>query len=394
MTIIPYSRQDISEDDIAAVADVLRSDFLTTGPEVPKFEQAIASYVAAQHAVAVASATAGLHLACIALGVGRGTSVWTSTNSFAASANCARYCGAAVTFLDIDPATGNLCIDALEAKLNAGGKRPTALIAVHYSGRPLDMPRIAALAKLYNFRVIEDAAHALGAAYTDGTKVGSGHHSDATVFSFHPVKPITTGEGGIVTTQDPTVAERIALLRSHGITRDDAQMEDTYRLSPQDDGAWYYQMQLLGYHYRMTDIQAALGRSQLKRLDAFIQQRQQIVQRYHSALADHTAITCAPWQEGCGWHLFPILLPNTQMRKHVFETLRSKDIAVNVHYIPIHHLPYYQRLGHTGGSCPHAEDWYARTLSLPVHTKLTDADQQRVIDTLLHAVQHAQKAAA
>lgn len=377
--MIPYGRQHISDDDIAAVVAVLRSDFLTQGPAVPQFEAAFAAYCGARHAVATSNATAALHLACLALGLGPGDRLWTSPNTFVASANCARYCGAEVGFVDIDPDTYNLSVPALAAKLadaRRDGRLPKIVVPVHFAGQPCDMAGIRALADDYGFAIIEDASHAVGARYR-GTPVGACDYSDITVFSFHPVKIITTGEGGMATTNDPRLAERLALLRSHGITRDPAQMEG----APQ--GGWYYEQIALGFNYRMSDLQAALGLSQLQRLDDYVARRTQLAQAYDAALRP-LPVTC-PQQAPDGassWHLYVLRVgeaPGSTSRADLFAALRAQGIGVNVHYIPVHTQPDYRRLGFRHGDFPEAERYYAHALTLPLFPTMSDADQQAVI---------------
>ncbi len=372
--MIPYSRQQIDEDDIAAVVSVLRSDFITQGPTIARFEEAVASYCGASHAVAVSSCTAGLHLTCLALGIGSGDTVWTSPISFVASANCARYCGAAVDFVDVDPATGNIDPAALEAKLaTAGGNLPKALVVVHFSGRACDMESIARLCRPHGIRIIEDAAHALGAV-CQGKPVGAGAYSDATLFSFHPVKSVTTGEGGMVVTNDAALARSLTLLRTHGITR------DTDLLFARKEGGWYYEMQLLGYHYRLTDIQAALGESQMKKLDRFVAERRRLAARYREKL-NNLSLTLPPHDPESAWHLYIIHVEETR-RAALYDGLRKAGIGVNVHYIPIHLQPYYRKLGFRPGDFPRAEVFYAGALSLPLYPGLTDTMQDEVAKAL------------
>ncbi len=370
--MIPYSRQSISEDDIQAVVEVLKSDFLTQGPVVPRFEQAVADYCRAIHAVAVNSATSALHLACLALGVKPGDMVWTSPITFVASANCALYCGASVDFVDIDPDTYNLSVECLTKKLaeaECQGRLPKVVIPVHFGGLSCDMLAIRELSQRYGFKIIEDASHAIGGRYRD-EPIGNCRDSDITVFSFHPVKIITTGEGGIATTNDPELARRMALLRSHGITRDADQM------THEPDGPWYYQQIELGFNYRMTDLQAALGLSQLNRLDAFVERRHQLVDLYRQKLTDLPV----NWQlqpEDCrsALHLFVIRLQNSRIGKshlEVFRLLRNAGIGINVHYIPVHLQPYYKNKGFKLGDYPEAEKYYAEAISLPLYPDLTE----------------------
>ena len=382
ITTIPYGRQNISEDDIAAVVDVLRSDWLTQGSVVPEFEAAVAAHCEASHAVAVNSATSALHIACLALGLSAGDWLWTSPLTFVASANCALYCGAQVDFVDIDPATGNLSAQQLAEKLalaKQSGKLPKVVVPVHLCGEPCDMQAIHTLSKEYGFRIIEDASHAIGARYLD-EPIGNCCYSDITVFSFHPVKIITTGEGGMAVTQDPELARRMVLLRSHGITRDPTCM------TRPTDGDWYYQQIALGYNYRMTELQAALGLSQMTRLQAFIERRHALAQRYDQLLqglaltlpfrnpASHSAL-----------HLYPVQVAPAR-RRQIVDALRDAGILVNVHYIPVHSQPYYERIGFRSGDFPHAERYYAGTISLPLYPMLDEAVQDRVVTQLTEAI--------
>lgn len=380
--MIPYGRQSISEQDIAAVVAVLRSDWITQGPAIAAFEQGLAAYCGAPHAVAVANATAALHIACLALQVGPGDLVWTSPNTFLASANCALYCGAEVDFVDIDPVTYNLCPQALARKLEQAeqaGRLPKVVIPVHFAGQSCDMAAIAALAQRYGFRVIEDASHAVGADYLDG-KVGNCAYSDMTVFSFHPVKILTTAEGGMVLTRQPALHQALQLLRSHGMTRDAAQLQHP------DEGAWYYEQVSLGYNYRITDLQAALGLSQLDRLDAFVARRRALAARYDALLAPLALRT--PGQAGFGrsaYHLYPIHVA-PERRRAVFDALRAQGVGANVHYIPVYQQPYYQRLGFQGGLCPQAESYYAGAISLPLYYALSEAEQDQVVAAVRSAL--------
>lgn len=380
--MIPYGRQDISQADIHAVVAVLQSDFLTQGPQVPLFEQTVAGHVGAKHALAVNSATSALHIACLALGLGPGDWLWTTPVTFVASANCGLYCGAQVDFVDIDPRTYNLCPQALEAKLVAAeraGKLPKVLVAVHLCGQPCDMAAIHALGQKYGFKIIEDASHAIGGKYK-GEFIGNSRYSDITVFSFHPVKIITTAEGGMALTNSDELANQMALLRSHGITRDTAQMTHA------PDGPWYYQQIDLGYNYRMTELQAALGVSQMQRLDAFVTHRHQLAQRYDQQLADLPVTT--PWQHPdsySGLHLYVIRLQLekiTKTHRQVFEALREQGIGVNLHYIPVHTQPHYQRIGFKVGDYPQSEQYYAEAISLPMYQTLTDEQQDKVVAVL------------
>lgn len=382
--MIPYGRQDITEADLKAVADVLVSDYITQGPAITAFEQAFATYCGVSHALTASSATAGLHIACLALGLGKGDMLWTCPNTFVASANVALYCGASVDFVDLDPASYNMCADALETKLIAAekaGTLPKIVVPVHFAGQSCDMARIGALAQKYGFKVIEDASHAIGGSYGN-RPVGNCAHSDITVFSFHPVKIITTAEGGMVTTKDPILAQNMAMFRSHGITRDAGLMEGD------SDGPWYYQQLKLGFNYRMTDIQAALGLSQMQRLDGYIDARHAILARYDAELSD-LPLTL-PAQSGfqrSALHLYPILVRDeaTLTRRETFEALRAKGIGVNVLYIPVHLQPYYRKLGFKPGDFPNAERYYDQTIAIPMFAKLTPNDQGTVIDAL-HSV--------
>ncbi|PAU62157.1 UDP-4-amino-4,6-dideoxy-N-acetyl-beta-L-altrosamine transaminase [Pseudomonas indica] len=380
--MIPYGRQDITQADIDAVVGVLQSDFLTQGPMVPLFEQGVARHVGAEHALAVNSATSALHIACLALGLGPGDRLWTSPVTFVASANCGLYCGAEVDFVDIDPRTYNLCPKALEAKLQQAerdGTLPKVVVPVHLCGQPCDMQAIHALAKRYGFRVIEDASHAIGGKY-QGEFIGNCRYSDITVFSFHPVKIITTAEGGMALTNDASLAERMALLRSHGITREPSKM------THESDGPWYYQQIDLGFNYRMTELQAALGVTQLERLDRYVARRHELARRYDQLLAGLPITT--PWQHPdsySGLHLYVIRLQLETLRsshRHVFESLREQGIGVNLHYIPVHTQPYYQRMGFQAGDFPEAERYYCEAISLPMFQTMTEQQQDHVVGVL------------
>lgn len=384
--MIPYGRQTISDADIESVVQVMRSDFLTQGPQVPAFEDAVAKHVGVPHAVAVNSATSALHMACLALGLGPGDWLWTSPNSFVASANCALYCGAQIDFVDIDLRTYNLCPLALSDKLVAAkkaGRLPKVVVPVHFAGQSCDMQVIATLAKEYGFKVIEDASHAIGGRWQEKF-IGACEHSDITVFSFHPVKIITTAEGGLLTTRDTRIAQRLADLRSHGITRDPVRMER------QDQGAWYYEQQSLGFNYRMTELQAALGVSQMTDLERFVARRHALVARYEQGLADLPLVR--PWQHPgsySAFHLYVIQVSEEARmdRRALFDALRSAGILVNVHYIPIHLQPYYQRMGFKTGDFPNAEAYYEHAISLPLYAGLTEADQDYVIAKLKEFLQ-------
>lgn len=380
--MIPYGRQDISQQDIDAVVEVLQSDFLTQGPKVPLFEKAVAEHVGATHALAVNSATSALHIACLALGLGEGDWLWTTPITFVASANCGLYCGAQVDFVDIDPVTYNLCPKELEKKLIAAektGKLPKVVVPVHFSGQPCDMQAIHALAQKYGFKVIEDASHAIGGKYQDEF-IGNCRYSDITVFSFHPVKIITTAEGGLALTNDDALAEKMNLYRSHGVTR------DTSLMTHEPDGPWYYQQVALGFNYRMTELQAALGISQMQRLDEFVAQRHRLAERYNQLLAD-LPLTL-PWQHPdsySGLHLYVIRLQLDKINKthrQVFEELRAAGIGVNLHYIPVHMQPYYQDMGFKKGDFPEAERYYNEAISLPMFSTMTEQQQEEVVRVL------------
>lgn len=381
--MIPYGRQNISQADINAVIDVLKSDFLTQGPAVPRFEEALAQTTGGKHAVAVANATAALHISCLALDLGPDDFLWTSPITFVASANCGRYCGATVDFVDIDPDTFNICPDALEEKLKlaeTAGTLPKIVVAVHMCGQSPNMRRINALAAIYEFKVIEDASHAIGATYL-GAPVGSCTYSDITVFSFHPVKIITTGEGGAILTNDPVIAARLERLRSHGITRDPSLMIG------ESEGPWYYQQLELGYNYRITDIQAALGLSQLDRLVDFVECRHAIADRYDALLKELPVDLPGRFTEAnSSWHLYVLRLQRAADHLSVFKSLRSDGIGVNLHYIPAHLQPYYQQLGFRLGEYPVSEDYYSRAISLPIYPDLDEESQLQVVAALYRAM--------
>lgn len=380
-TPLPYGRQTITEDDIAAVVAALRSSHLTQGPLVPAFEQAVASRVGARHGVAANSATSALHLACLALGLGPGDHLWTTPITFVASANCGRYCGSAIDFVDIDPATGLLCAEALERKLSKAardGRLPRLLVPVHLCGTSCAMEPIAALARHYGVAVVEDASHAIGGQY-QGRPVGDCRHSAISVFSFHPVKIITTGEGGLATTNDPQLAQRMADLRSHGITRDEARFE---RPAP---GPWSYEQQDLGFNYRMTDLQAALGLSQLKRLEGIVEERLRLLGHYRQLLVGlPLRLLEIPADVSSALHLAVIRLedPTPAHHRRVFDGLRSAGIGVQLHYSPVHLQPYYRRLGFREGDFPAAEAYANNAISLPLYPGLQKLDQLRVVETL------------
>jgi UDP-4-amino-4,6-dideoxy-N-acetyl-beta-L-altrosamine transaminase len=387
MLAIPYGRQDVEADDVEAVVAVLRSDWLTQGPTVPRFEAALAAHCGAQHAVAVNSATAALHIACRALGLGPGDQLWTSPNTFVASANCALYCGAQVDFVDIDPRTYNMSADALAEKLEtaaADGRLPKIVVPVHFAGQSCDMARIDELAQRYGFRVIEDAAHAVGGKYL-GAPVGNCRYSDIAVMSFHPVKLITTGEGGAALTNDPELAERMARLRSHGIT------QDPRRMQGEPDGPWSYQEIELGWNYRMTDIAAALGMSQLRRLDGYVERRTMLAARYHRLLANSGL--ALPWVDprcASAWHLYVVgwnAEASRLSRREAFVELRSRGIGVQVHYIPVHTQPIFRALGFKVGQFPETEAYYARALTIPLFPGLAEDQQDAVVEHLAAMLQ-------
>jgi UDP-4-amino-4,6-dideoxy-N-acetyl-beta-L-altrosamine transaminase len=381
-TMIPYGKQDISDEDIEAVVSTLKSDYLTQGPKVPEFEQSIAQYCGAAHAIATNSATSALHIACLALGVKPKDRVWTSPISFVATANCALYCGAIIDFIDIELTSGNICIAQLKQKLAIAKKNnslPKVLIAVHMAGNSCDMASIKALSEQYQFAIIEDASHAIGGSY-NGYKVGSCQFSDISIFSFHPVKIITSAEGGMALTNQKSLANKMQLLRSHGVTNQTEQMTEA------SHGPWYYQQIELGFNYRMTEVQAALGLNQLKRLDDFVAKRNAIAKVYDIAF-EKALLQCLPVHQTTlsSYHLYIVLLPcsQTQDRKSIVTTLRAKNIFAHVHYIPIHLQPYYQNLGFNKGDYIHAENYYQRAISLPLYPNLSSQEQQYIIETLL-----------
>ena len=385
--MIPYGRQNINQADIDAVVEVLRSDFLTQGPVVTEFEKAVVAYCNAKHAVAVNSATSALHIACLALGVGKGDLVWTSPITFVASANCALYCGAEVDFVDIDPQTYNLSVDRLKEKLilaEKAGRLPKVVIPVHLCGQPCDMEGIHALSQQYGFKIIEDASHAIGGRYKD-EPVGNCQYSDITVFSFHPVKIITTGEGGIALTNNDQLAKSMRHLRSHGITTDPADMHPR----PERE-LWNYQQINLGYNYRMTDIQAALGLSQMQRVNDFVSMRHTIATRYNQMLSALPVVQ--PWQHHDGYtsyHLYVIRLKLDEISKthrEVYEMLRAAGVLVNLHYIPVYRQPYYEQMGFSAGYCAEAEQYYSEAISLPMYPGLTEQQQDYVVSALENAL--------
>ena len=380
--MIYYGKQSISEMDIKAVEEVLHSDFLTQGPAIERFERTVAEYCGAKYAVAVCNATAALHVACLSAGLGEGDFLWTSPITFVASANCGRYCGADVDFVDIDEKTYNMSVVALEEKLRRArnvNQLPKVVVPVHLAGQSCDMARIKELSEKYCFTVIEDASHAVGANYLE-TKVGSCTFSDMTVFSFHPVKIVTTGEGGMVLTNRKDLYEKLLLYRSHGITRDPAKM------THMSDGAWYYQQIALGYNYRMTDIQAALGISQMKRLDTFVARRRALAARYNTLLRNLPIVT--PYvMEGAkpSWHIYVVQMDFSRARKtkqQVFEEMKEQGIGLNLHYIPVHRQPYYEKLGFRQGDFPQSEKYYEEAFTLPLYYDLTNDEQDQIVEAL------------
>lgn len=384
--MIPYGRQDITQEDIDAVVEVLHSSNLTQGPAVPRFEQAVLKHCYAKHALAVNSATSALHIACLALDLGPGDWLWTTPITFVASSNCALYCGAKVDFVDIDPRTYNLCPNALEDKLLVAekvGRLPKIVVPVHLCGQPCDMRAIHALSLRFGFKIIEDASHAIGGKYLS-EPIGNCRYSDITVFSFHPVKIITTAEGGMALTNDDRLAERMGLLRSHGITRTPSLM------TKKMDGPWYYQQVALGFNYRMTDLQGALGASQMTRLEQYVARRHELARRYDELLKNFPVTT--PWQHPDGYsglHLYVIRLQLVKIRPthlQVFEAMRAKNIIVNLHYIPVYTQPYYQEMGFTTGEYPEAERYYSEAISIPMYPRMSQAQQDEVIACLVEAL--------
>jgi UDP-4-amino-4,6-dideoxy-N-acetyl-beta-L-altrosamine transaminase len=385
--MIPYGRQDITESDIKAVLDILGSSHLTQGPAVPRFEHDVIRHSNAKYAVAVNSATSALHIACLAIGLGEGDWLWTTPNTFVASANCALYCGGRVDFVDIDPRTYNLCPVALEQKLikaEREGRLPKVVVPVHFAGQPCDMRSIHALSQKYGFKIIEDASHAIGGLYLN-EPIGNCRYSDITVFSFHPVKIITSAEGGMAVTNDEKYAEKMALLRSHGITRTPSLMTKPM------EGSWYYQQVELGFNYRMTDLQAALGSSQMSRLLHYVARRHELARRYDRLLSDLPLVT--PWRSSDGhsaFHLYVIRLKLDQIQLshvEVFEALRAREIMVNLHYIPVHTQPYYQAMGFAVGDYPEAEKYYAEAISIPLFPTLEESEQDYVVASLTELLQ-------
>jgi UDP-4-amino-4,6-dideoxy-N-acetyl-beta-L-altrosamine transaminase len=384
--MIRYGQQEITVADIDAVVSVLRSVNLTQGPNISQFESAVLAHAKAKYAFAVNSATSALHIACLALDLGPGDWLWTTPNTFVASANCALYCGAQVNFVDIDPHTYNLCPKNLEKKLMAAekaGKLPKIVIPVHLTGQPCDMEAIHALGKKYGFKIIEDASHAIGGKYKNEA-IGNCRYSDITVFSFHPVKIITTAEGGMAVTNNSALAVKLELLRSHGITRNPELM------TQEMEGSWYYQQVALGFNYRMTDLQAALGVSQMTRLEQYVAKRHEIAEYYNTQLAD-LPITL-PWQHPDSYNAYHLYVIRLQLDKiqvthrQVFEALRAKNIMVNLHYIPVHTQPYYQKMGFKLGDYPEAEQYYREAISIPMHPTLTLQEQDFVMQSIREAI--------
>jgi UDP-4-amino-4,6-dideoxy-N-acetyl-beta-L-altrosamine transaminase len=387
--MIPYGRQDITQGDIDAVVAVLNSDYLTQGPAVPRFERAVAARVGAEHAVAVNSATAALHVSCIALGLKPGMRLWTVPNTFVASANCARYCGADVDFVDIDPISWDLSVPALREKLREAkdaDRLPEVVVPVHFAGQPTEQEAIWDLSKQYGFKILEDASHAIGASHS-GEAVGSCRWSHITVFSFHPVKIITSGEGGMAVTNDAALAHQMQMARSHGITRDARLFQHADVASAQSPPPWYYEQQMLGLNYRMTDIHAALGYSQLARIDGYIERRNTLARRYDYALRDlPLQLPAVRAQNRSAFHLYVVRLTAAALLKkthrQVFDELRERDIGVNLHYIPVHLQPYYRDLGFKPGQYPHAERYSESAVTLPLYAAMTDRQQDSVIAAL------------
>jgi UDP-4-amino-4,6-dideoxy-N-acetyl-beta-L-altrosamine transaminase len=381
--MIPYARQDVLNEDIVEVKKVLRSDFLTQGPAVPKFEKSVAAYCGASYAIAVNSATSALHISCLALGLSPGDYLWTTPNTFVASANCARYCGAEIDFIDIDEKTYNMSVDLLAEKLRIAekfGKLPKIIVPVHFAGQPCNMQEIYKLSKLYGFKIIEDASHAIGASYNK-IKVGSGTHSDITVFSFHPVKIITSAEGGMALTNNKNIKEKLLKLRNHGITNDSKKMKKRSKSE-----IWNYQQVELGFNYRMNDIQAALGCNQLKRLDFYIERRHKIAKHYNSKLKQLPIIL--PWQANenySSYHLYPIVIEsnsNVKTQKQIYNKLRKNNIGVNLHYIPVHRHPYYENLGFKKDDFPKAEKFHQNAISIPIYPTLKNKNLEYIVEKL------------
>lgn len=378
--MIFYGKQTLDENDINAVVEVLKSDFLTQGPTIGKFEKCVANYCGAKYAVAVTNATSALHIACLAAGLGKGDTLWTSPITFTASANCGRYCGANVDFVDIDNNTYNMSVEELEAKLTKAEVLPKVLVPVHLAGQSCDMEKIHALAKKFNITVIEDASHAIGADYKD-TKVGSCKYSDMTVFSFHPVKIVTTGEGGMVLTNSKDLYDKLVLYRSHGITRTPELM------TKEADGPWYYQQIDLGFNYRMTDMQAALGYSQMYKVDEFVARRRELAARYNELLKDLDMLKL-PYQDestASSWHLYIVRVDFSKIsktKKQIFAEMKDKGVCLNLHYIPVHTQPYYEKLGFKQGDFPSSEKYYEEAFTLPLYYSLTNEQQDHIVKAL------------
>ena len=383
--MIFYGKQSIDENDIDAVVEVLKSDFLTQGPAIEKFEKCVAEYCGAKYAVAVTSATAALHISCLSAGLGKDDILWTSPITFTASANCGRYCGADVDFVDIDPSTYNMSIAELEKKLQAAEIKPRVVVPVHLAGQSCEMDKIYKLSQKYGFKVIEDASHAIGADYKE-TKVGCCKYSDMTVFSFHPVKIVTTGEGGMVLTNDKDLYEKLVLYRSHGITRDPKLMTGTA------DGPWYYQQIDLGFNYRMTDMQAALGYSQMQKVNEFVSKRRYLAKRYNELLKNINGIQLPDQNEDTksSWHLYVVRVDFSKISKtknQIFAEMKEKGICLNLHYVPVHTQPYYENLGFKGGDFPNSEKYYEEAFTLPLYYSLTDEQQDHIVKSLVEVLQ-------
>ena len=383
--MIFYGKQSIDENDIDAVVEVLKSDFLTQGPAIEKFEKCVAEYCGAKYAVAVTSATAALHISCLSAGLGKDDILWTSPITFTASANCGRYCSADVDFVDIDPSTYNMSIAELEKKLQAAEIKPRVVVPVHLAGQSCEMDKIYKLSQKYGFKVIEDASHAIGADYKE-TKVGCCKYSDMTVFSFHPVKIVTTGEGGMVLTNDKDLYEKLVLYRSHGITRDPKLMTGTA------DGPWYYQQIDLGFNYRMTDMQAALGYSQMQKVNEFVSKRRYLAKRYNELLKNINGIQLPDQNEDTksSWHLYVVRVDFSKISKtknQIFAEMKEKGICLNLHYIPVHTQPYYENLGFKGGDFPNSEKYYEEAFTLPLYYSLTDEQQDHIVKSLVEVLQ-------
>ena len=383
--MIFYGKQSIDENDIDAVVEVLKSDFLTQGPAIEKFEKCVAEYCGAKYAVAVTSATAALHISCLSAGLGKDDILWTSPITFTASANCGRYCGADVDFVDIDPSTYNMSIAELEKKLQAAEIKPRVVVPVHLAGQSCEMDKIYKLSQKYGFKVIEDASHAIGADYKE-TKVGCCKYSDMTVFSFHPVKIVTTGEGGMVLTNDKDLYEKLVLYRSHGITRDPKLMTGTA------DGPWYYQQIDLGFNYRMTYMQAALGYSQMQKVNEFVSKRRYLAKRYNELLKNINGIQLPDQNEDTksSWHLYVVRVDFSKISKtknQIFAEMKEKGICLNLHYIPVHTQPYYENLGFKGGDFPNSEKYYEEAFTLPLYYSLTDEQQDHIVKSLVEVLQ-------